>query len=177
MYYYLLKYRCSAGMLEVNELGPLVSVVTGGAEGLRFLLMSQLETPALIISHTGFIFFGGGGDPLNNARLGLFCAQLRPVPAASTPLRLNGTDPTRPARSPFTINRYAGSPYGAGQGHWSGWSPPLIKHFVCLYIPSAVKKYSLGKGWVSLESLRSNSGASSNICLFDEFISSHLLYD
>lgn len=63
MYYYLLKYRCSAGMLEVNELGPLVSVVTGGAEGLRFLLMSQLETPALIISHTGFIFFGGGGGP------------------------------------------------------------------------------------------------------------------
>lgn len=32
MYYYLLKYRRSAGMLEVNELGPLVSVVTGCAE-------------------------------------------------------------------------------------------------------------------------------------------------
>lgn len=57
MYYYLLKYRCSAGMHGVNELGPLVSVVTGCAEGLRFLLMSQLETPALIISHTDLFIF------------------------------------------------------------------------------------------------------------------------
>lgn len=59
MYYYLLKDRCSAGMHGVNELGPLVSVVTGRAEGLWFLLMSQLETPALIISHTGFFSFLG----------------------------------------------------------------------------------------------------------------------
>lgn len=87
MYYYLLKRRCSAGMHGVNELGPLVCVVTGCVEG--FLLMSQLETPALIISHTGVFF----GNPLNNARLGLFRAQLRPVPAAPTPLRLNGTHP------------------------------------------------------------------------------------